>query len=93
MTNSRQTALSYPEFDFETIPCRRGRGSVCPAKQGHLRAKYRLGPERIGIFVGCFSEVKGWSKVSACIKNIPAITWMLVSKHEEKFRGRQCARV
>ncbi len=87
VTNSLQTALSYPEYDFEIIPVGVDSDLFVPQSKSDLRKKYQFGAERIGIFVGCLSEVKGWSKVSQCIKMHPEITWILVSKHEETYQA------
>lgn len=85
VTNSLQTALSYPEYDFEIIPVGVDLDLFKPLNKGVVRQECGFGPGRIGIFVGDFSEVKGWSKVRACIEQHPEIVWILVSKTEETF--------
>lgn len=87
VTNSVQTALSYPEYDFEIIPVGVDSDLFTPKDKSKLRQKYGFGKERIGIFVGSFSEVKGWSKVVKCIVKNPSITWIVVSKYEEKYEA------
>ncbi len=85
VTNSIQTAIAYPDYDFEIIPVGVDANLFKPMDKPALREKYEFGQERIGIFVGSFSEVKGWSKVTMCIENHPEITWIVVSKYEEKY--------
>jgi len=85
VTNSLQTALSYPEYEFEIIPVGVDLELFKPLDQGEARQELGFGPERIGIFVGDFSEVKGWDKVRNCIEQHPDISWILVSKAEENF--------
>lgn len=85
VTNSLQTALSYPEYEFEIIPVGVDLELFKPLNKGEVRQELGFGPGRIGIFVGDFSEVKGWSKVRACIERHPEIAWILVSKSEETY--------
>lgn len=85
VTNSLQTALSYPEYEFEIIPVGVDLELFKPLNKEEIRQELGFGPGRIGIFVGDFSEVKGWSIVRACIEQHPEITWILVSKIKETF--------
>lgn len=85
VTNSLQTALSYPEYEFEIIPVGVDLELFKPLDKGEVRQELGFGLGRIGIFVGDFTEVKGWSKVRACIERHPEIAWVLVSKAEETF--------
>ena len=85
VTNSLQTALSYPEFEFEIIPVGVDLELFKPLDKGEVRKELGFASGRTGIFVGDFSEVKGWSKVRACIERHPEITWILVSKTEGTF--------
>lgn len=85
VTNSITTALSYPEYDFEIIPIGVDSSLFKPMHKAEVRKEFGFGTGRIGIFVGNFSEVKGWSKVRECIKHFPEITWILVSKYNESF--------
>jgi len=87
VTNSVQTALSYPEYNFEIIPVGVDSDLFSPKDKKVLRKKYGFGEERIGIFVGSFSEVKGWSKVAQCIEKYPDINWIVVSKYDEKYEA------
>ena len=87
VTNSLQTALSYPEYDFEIIPVGVDLDLFKPLNKEDVRQELGFGPGRIGVFVGDFSEVKGWSKVRACIERHPEITWILVSKTGETFEA------
>lgn len=87
VTNSVQTALAYPEYDFEVIPVGVDSDLFKPRNKHDLRKKYGFGKERIGIFVGSFSEVKGWSKVTRCFKKFPNFTWIAVSKYNENYEA------
>lgn len=89
VTNSYQTALSYPEYDFDIIPIGVNKDLFYEYENKVLiREKYGYNKEdKIGIFVGSFSEVKGWSKIKACIKDYPEIKWILVSKYDEVFES------
>jgi glycosyltransferase involved in cell wall biosynthesis len=85
ITNSITTALSYPEYDFEIIPVGVDSTLFSPMNKEKMRKEFGFNNEKIGIFVGNFSEVKGWSKVCECIEKFPEIKWILVSKYEESF--------
>lgn len=87
VTNSAQTALDYPEYDFDIIPVGLDAELYRPLDKAALRQELGFGKERIGIFVGNFSEVKGWSKVKECIEHYPDITWILVSKKNETYKA------
>lgn len=85
VTNSITTALSYPEYDFEIIPVGVDATLFVPMNKSEMRKEFDFKDGRIGIFVGNFSEVKGWSKVRECIEHFPEIKWILVSKYDETF--------
>lgn len=85
VTNSFTTAASYPEFDFEIIPVGVDEELFHPMDKGFVRKEFSFGNERIGIFVGSFSEVKGWSKICECIEKFRGITWIVVSKYDETY--------
>lgn len=85
VTNSISTALSYPEYDFEIIPVGVDSNLFVPMNKFEIRKEFGYKDERIGIFVGNFSEVKGWSKVRECIEHFSEIKWILVSKYDESF--------
>jgi glycosyltransferase involved in cell wall biosynthesis len=85
VTNSLQTALSYPEYNFEIIPIGVSHRLFRPKDKKKMRQKLGYKFAKIGIFVGEFSEVKGWSKVCRCIQKFPDIFWICVSKKKEKF--------
>lgn len=84
VANSVQTAASYPEYEPEVISVGVDADLFKPGNKQALRKKHNL-PEKkqIGIFVGRFNEVKGWSKVSEAIKKYHDIHWLCVTKHEE----------
>ncbi|MCB8818461.1 glycosyltransferase [Desulfosporosinus shakirovi] len=85
VANSIQTALSYPEYDFEIISGGVDLEFFKPMNKEEVRQEFCFGTERIGIFVGDFSEVNGWRKVRAFIEGHPEITWIIVSKTIEPF--------
>jgi glycosyltransferase involved in cell wall biosynthesis len=85
VTNSITTALSYPEHDFEIIPVGVDSTLFAPMNKSEMRKEFGFADERVGIFVGNFSEVKGWAKVRECIEHFPEIKWILVSKYDESF--------
>lgn len=87
VTNSIQTSMSYPEYEFEIIPVGVDSELFSPSSKSLLRSKYGLNTERVGIFVGSLSEVKGWSKVKKCIDHFKNITWIVVSKYDEKYEA------
>lgn len=82
VANSVQTAASYLEYDTEIISVGLDDQLFRPLNRKELRKKHDLPDGQIGIFVGSFDEVKGWSKVEACIKKYPKITWLCVTKKE-----------
>lgn len=85
VSNSQENLSYYPEFDFSVIPVGIDVELFKPMDKTELRREFAMTAERIGIFVGDFSEVKGWSKVYDCIQYYPDIMWILVSKSMEKF--------
>ncbi|MFA5294477.1 MAG: glycosyltransferase [Methanoregulaceae archaeon] len=87
VTNSITTALSYPEYDFEIIPVGVDSDLFIPLNKSEVRKEFGFENGRIGIFVGNFSEVKGWSKVRECIASFPEIQWILVSKNTESYNA------
>lgn len=88
VANSHQTALSYSEYDIRVIPIGVDDKLFKPLNKKLMRRKYGFGPGKIGIFVGNFSEVKGWEKIKKCIKNHPEIFWILVSKYRENYQAK-----
>ncbi len=87
VTNSIATALSYPEHDFEVIPVGVDSELFKPMNKNEVRKELGFKNGTIGIFVGNFSEVKGWSEVRECIRQFPEITWILVTKYDETFNA------
>ena len=86
VTNSIQTALSYPEDDFEIISIGVDETLFQPLDKGEVRKKNGFSPaSRVGIFVGSLSETKGWTKVRTCIEHYPDIEWIVVSKYNESY--------
>jgi len=84
VTNSVQTTISYPEYDFEIIPIGVDSELFKPQNKQDVRIKYGLSDcDKIGIFVGSFSETKGWPKVIECIHLYKDIKWILVTKHSD----------
>jgi glycosyltransferase involved in cell wall biosynthesis len=87
VANSLSTAQSYLEYEFEIIPIGVDADLFRPMPRKLLRDELGFGSEPIGIFVGNFSEVKGWSKIVTCINQYPAVTWILVSKYSESYHA------
>lgn len=90
VTNSRLTALSYPEFQFEVIPIGVNDKLFIPMDKKVLRQEFDLPHRKIGIFVGDFSKVKGWSKVRELVNRRKDIFWILVSKSKETYQVDNC---
>jgi len=87
VTNSIQTSISYREFDMKIIPIGVNENLFKPLDKINLRNKYGINGNKVGIFVGSFSEVKGWSKVKKCINERRDIFWIVVSKYDENFEN------
>lgn len=87
VTNSIQTSVSYKEFDMKIIPIGVNENLFRPMDKINLRVKYGIKANKVGIFVGSFSEVKGWSKVKKCINERRDIFWIVVSKYNENFEN------
>lgn len=87
VTNSRETAQYYPEFYPETIPIGVDTNIFCLANNKiELREKYGVPTDRlVGIFVGDFTEVKGWYEIRKLIYSKPDIFFILVSKRSENY--------
>lgn len=90
VSNSRLTALSYPEFEFEIIPIGVDDQLFRPMDKSRLRREMGLPNTRTGIFVGDYSEVKGWSRVRRIIKSRPDLFWILVSKDYSTHEASNC---
>jgi len=88
VTNSFQTASAYPEYDFMVIPVGVDADLFKPMDKTKTRCEIGI-PEhnQVGIFVGNFSEVKGWSKIQQAIEAFPNIYWILVSNRDEIFNA------
>lgn len=87
VTNSINTAASYSEYDCEIIPVGVDSNLFYPQKnKEYLKEKNLLKTnKKIGIFVGDFSEVKGWSEIKKIIECHKEIFWILVTKKQEKY--------
>ncbi len=93
VTNTVQNTVSYPEFNFDIIPVGIDYDLFKPMDKSSIRQELGYGTERIGIFVGNFSEVKGWSLIKECIEYFKDISWILVSKYHESFAAPSNVRV
>jgi glycosyltransferase involved in cell wall biosynthesis len=87
VTNSRVTALSYPEFQFEVIPIGVDAKLFRPMDKPALRREFGFTDGKIGIFVGDFSKIKGWPKVRHLVEKRRDIFWILVSKGLETYQS------
>lgn len=82
ITNSVSTAASYPEIDCEVIPIGVDEDVFKPMDKLEMKKKYGFDKyNRIGIFVGEFSGVKGWPTIETLINNHQDIFWIIVSKN------------
>lgn len=87
VTNSQRTAQAYSEYSFEIIPIGVDSQLFQPLPRDEVRRNFGFSSETIGIFVGEFSEVKGWSKIIECIQAYPEIVWILVSKYNQSYHA------
>lgn len=85
VTNSYQTAAVYRDYPCEVIPVGLDSDLFKPQDKSMLRKKHGLSERKTGIFVGDFSEVKGWSKVKNCIEKFSDVQWILVTKKNEDY--------
>jgi glycosyltransferase involved in cell wall biosynthesis len=85
VANSAHTAAAYADFHFEIIPVGVDTDLFQPLPREQVRVELGFDGGTVGIFVGCFAEVKGWSRIVECIRHFPEITWILVSKYDESF--------
>ncbi|MFZ5947817.1 MAG: glycosyltransferase [Stygiobacter sp.] len=88
VTNSNITAASYPEYNFEIIPIGIDDNLFKPMDKKYVRKEFDIPNQSVGIFVGDFSEVKGWSKVKSLIENHDEIFWIIVSKDENTYERK-----
>jgi hypothetical protein len=88
VANSVATAVSYSELDPEIIPIGIDSELFRPLNKAKLRKKYNYADsDKIGIFVGDFSLVKGWNEVKSCVLARRDIKWILVTKKDEIFEA------
>ncbi|MGE5474752.1 MAG: glycosyltransferase [Ignavibacteriales bacterium] len=85
VSNSVQTAISYPEYDFDIIPIGVDSELFRPMDKTEMRQQFNFGTNKIGIFVGDLSQVKGWAEVKRCIEYYKEITWIVVTKGKESY--------
>ena len=86
VTNSREIAKSYAEFNPVVIPIGIDTRIFHPLDKGALREKYRIPPKaQVGIFVGDFTEIKGWAEIKRLIDSYPNVFFIIVSKREESY--------
>ncbi|MEG8945549.1 glycosyltransferase [Rosettibacter firmus] len=88
VTNSKITAASYPEYNFEIIPIGIDGDLFKPMDKKNVRKEFNIPDQTVGIFVGDFSEVKGWSKVKSLIENHDEIFWIIVTKDENTYERK-----
>jgi len=85
VTNSFQTASVYRDYPCEIIPVGINSKLFSPKDKVQLRKKHGFEEKKTGIFVGDFSEVKGWSKIKYCVEKYNDIQWILVTKKNEDY--------
>lgn len=88
VANSVATAISYFELDPEIIPIGIDSELFRPLNKTKLRKKYNyIDSDKIGIFVGDFSPVKGWNEIRSCVLARQDVKWVLVTKKDETFEA------
>lgn len=85
VANTFQTSVSYYEYPVEIIPVGVDHALFKPREQVPLREKHGIPSGLVGIFVGNFDEIKGWSKVKKVIEDNEDTHFIVVSKKNEKF--------
>lgn len=90
VTNSKITASSYPEYNFEIIPIGVDDTLFRPLDKKNVRSEFNIPNSKVGIFVGDLSEVKGWEKVKKVIDNHDEIFWIIVSKDNKQYEKKNC---
>jgi len=86
ITNTVDTAASYPEYDFDICPVGVDDILFSPMCKVDVRNKHGIKlSDKIGIFVGALDEVKGWPEVYKIIESEPDINWIVVTKYEQKL--------
>lgn len=85
ITNSYQTAAVYRDYPCEVIPVGVDSDLFSPKNKSVMRKKHGFQERKTGIFVGDFSEVKGWLKVKQCIEKHNDVQWILVTKKDEDY--------
>jgi len=90
VSNSRLTAMSYPEFEFDIIPIGVDTCLFRPMDKERLRCDLDLPKGTVGIFVGDYGEVKGWQSIRSLVEKRKDIFWILVSKDQKTYSARNC---
>jgi len=86
VANSLQTAKSYQEYEFDIIPIGLDSELFRPCDKNIVRKKYGYeNNDFIGIFVGSFSDVKGWNEMQTCFNKHPNVKFIAVTKYDEYF--------
>lgn len=83
ITNSVSNAASYLEYDCTIVPIGVDEELFKPmGNKLELRRKYDFDRfNKIGIFVGEFTNIKGWSEIKNIIDSHQEIFWIVVSKN------------
>lgn len=77
VSNSKLTALSYPEYAIKIIPI--GVDDELFSPQNTNKKKVT------GIFIGALDEIKGWPEIKAIIDQRSTIDWIVVSKDSRRY--------
>ncbi|MDD7805842.1 MAG: glycosyltransferase [Endozoicomonas sp. (ex Botrylloides leachii)] len=86
VTNTIDTAASYPEYDFDICPVGIDSDLFFPVSKQVVRSKHGIGAnETVGIFVGALDDVKGWPEVLNIINLEPELTWIVVTKYDDQL--------
>lgn len=90
-TNSIECASYYPEFDFTILPIGVDSELFRPMSREFVRTKHGIKEGKVGIFVGEFTEIKGWPDIKRLIERRQDIYWIIVSKNMgDEFLGVNC---
>lgn len=86
LTNTIDTAASYPEYDFDICPVGVDEKLFKPLDKNLVRDKYGIKQEdKVGIFVGALDDVKGWPEVRSIIEEEKELRWLIVTKYDDFY--------
>ena len=83
--NSKEIKKSYSQYSGTVIPIGIDEELFNIKDQCSLRQKYNIPNKKVGIFIGNFTETKGWEDVKSIISLNPDIYFILVTKNSESY--------